>query len=80
MQHSRSNGKLMRKVVGKKNVVRDQAEQKVIQQIAWMADGGWGPVVIAQKLMAEGIKIRGKDKWHPNTVARILKRAAEDEQ
>ncbi len=56
-------------------MVRDQNEQKVIRQIAWMADGGWGPVVIAQKLMAEGIKIRGKDKWHANTVARILKRA-----
>lgn len=87
LQHRKANGKLVTRpdrvrygwaCLGGKNVVRDEEEQQVIVQIISWHELGWGPGYIAERLMADEVKIRGKVKWHSNTVARILKRSAED--
>lgn len=88
LQHNKANGKLTTrpdrvrygwKVVGKKNVVEDVMEQAVIKIIADMYHNkGWSPTAILNELERREIKIRGKTRWHANTIVRILKRITED--
>lgn len=90
MAHNRANGKLTTrpdrvrygcKVNADKTVVEDHGEQEIIRSILFMhRSEGRGAVSIAKGLMELKVKMRGKDKWHPNTITRIIKRAVEDGQ
>ncbi len=58
---------------GKKLVVND-IESQAIEMVRKLRAEGISVRAIAEQLNAEGVAARG-DKWHPTTIARLLKRS-----
>lgn len=53
----------------------EPAEQEALATIAELRDAGMSIRAVAAELEARGVEARGK-RWHPTTVARLVKRAA----
>lgn len=61
------------KAVGRE-LVEDPAEQLMLARIAELHQDGCSLRQIAARLQAEGHRPRRGERWHPNTLARILER------
>lgn len=57
------------------SLVEDLAEQAVIREVQKLRELGVSIRQIAERLNEDGAPVRGQ-KWHPTTVARLLKREA----
>jgi DNA invertase Pin-like site-specific DNA recombinase len=57
-----------------KELVVDEAEQAVVARILELRDVGAGVRDIARRLNAEGLASKRGTLWHPQTVARVLRR------
>ena len=61
----------------KRQLVADPDEAKVVAMIVHRAAEGAGVRTIAAELNADGIPTKRGTKWHPETVARVLRRERE---
>jgi DNA invertase Pin-like site-specific DNA recombinase len=59
-----------------KQLVPDRAERDVARRIRWLHQDGRSIRAIADQLNAEQIPAKRGGRWHPTTVARVLRRTA----
>lgn len=59
---------------GVKTRVPDEDEQAVIVRMQELRDGGMSIAKITATLNADGLRPRAADAWHPDVVARVLRR------